>query len=166
MSIAHQLDLELQRLATGGFTPPHRFVLAAPDGRLHGDLESLDSIGCSLNHLEWEPSRPHGAAELKEIAEWLCRQVRYLLEPLAVIETDPAGVHLQIRSYPPTRQPQATSYYEALVSSSGVTLRRYSAPPGAPRQPAPMHVTREILERLVSDLSESSQHAKAGRRVP
>jgi hypothetical protein len=164
MTIADQLELELNQLAAGGFAAPHALQLAVPGGHIRCDLESLDSIGCSLAQIQWAPLKPHTPAELKAIADWLCGQVQYLLEPLAVIETDPDGAHLQIRSYPPTQLPQATSYYEALVSSSGITLRRYSAPPGTPRQAIPMQVTRETLARLVTDLADSAQHATPSTR--
>jgi hypothetical protein len=164
MTTSEQLELELDHLlAGGGVTSGHLLQLAASGGRVECHLVALDSIGCSLQEVRWIAARQYSPTELQSIADWICRQVRYLVEPLRVIETDEEGTQLQIRSDPPTRHPQASVYFEAVVDSSGVALRRYSAPPGTPRQVIAMQLTREVLGRLVGDLAEAPQHAKPCR---
>lgn len=164
MTTTEQLELELDRLlASGGATGNHLLQLSASGGRVDCELVALDSIGCSLREVRWVADGQYPPSQLQSIADWICRQVRYLVEPLRVIETDAEGTQMQIRSDPPTRQLHARVYYEAVVDASGVALRRYSAPPGTPRQIIAMQLTREVLGRLVSDLAQSSQHAKPCR---
>jgi hypothetical protein len=62
---------------------------------------------------------------------------------------------VQVRSQPPQRAPQASFYYEVLVAPQAVTLRRFSAPKGQPRELIPMHLTREVAMRLVQDIGEA-----------
>jgi len=111
------------------------------------------------------PDVPPSPLQRQSMADWLCQRVQYLLEPLRIIESDPDGADLQIRSSPPTQLPHTTSYYEAFVNAQGISLRRYAAPSGAGRQMIPMHLTREILARLVEDLADCPQHAEPTRRA-
>jgi hypothetical protein len=164
MSIARLLEIELNHAAARGASGDNALELAVPAGRVKCRIESVDSIGCSLREVQWVPDAPPSAVQLHTMADWLCGQVKYLVEPLRIIETDPKGAQFQVRSSPPTQESQATSYYEALVSAEGISLCRYSAPSGSSRQRIPMHLTREILARLVTDLAECPQHAEPARR--
>jgi hypothetical protein len=59
-----------------------------------------------------------------------------------------------MRSNPPQKEANCTSYYELLVARSGeLSLSRYSRSVGQAREVVPAHVTREVLCRLAGDLA-------------
>ncbi len=153
MSLLNQIDQELQRLRTAGGSG----VLAAdaPNGRLECDMANVDSLGCAVDQFSFRSDRLHGAPleKLKKIGEDLSRRVTYLLEPIAIIELDAEGVTVQLRSSPPTKDDGTTTYYELNINQEGLTLRRYQAQSGQPRQPIPAHFTHEALRRLARDIS-------------
>ena len=73
---------------------------------------------------------------------------------LSPIETDAQGCIVQMRSNPPQKESDRTSYYELLVSRTGeLSLARYSRAAGQEREVIPAQVTREVLARLVDDFS-------------
>jgi hypothetical protein len=77
-----------------------------------------------------------------------------LLEPISPIETDAHGCVVQLRSNPPQKEADRTSYYELLVSRDGwLSLARYSRASGQKREVIPAQVTREVLLRLVGDFA-------------
>ncbi len=78
----------------------------------------------------------------------------YLLEPISPIELDSQGCVVQMRSTPPQKDADRTSYYELLVSRSGeLSLVRYTRLAGQPREIIPAQVTREVLLRLAGDFA-------------
>ena len=63
-----------------------------------------------------------------------------------------------MRSNPPQKEADRTSYYELLVARTGeLSLVRYSRAAGQPRESIPAHVTREVLCRLAGDLSAAAR---------
>jgi amino acid transporter len=59
---------------------------------------------------------------------------------------------VQLRSNPPQKGEDGTSYYELMVRRGGdVTLSRYQKKSGQIRQIVPANVTREVLQRLAED---------------
>ena len=90
--------------------------------------------------------------ELKAISETLTGKLTYLLEPIGVVEADADRCSVQLRSSPPQKGEDGTSYYELMVRRGGdITLSRYSKKSGQLRQIVPAHVTREVLGRLADD---------------
>jgi hypothetical protein len=84
----------------------------------------------------------------------LASKLTYLLEPISPIETDAHGCVVQLRSNPPQKEDDRTSYYELLVSRSGeLSLSRYSRAVGQKRDVVPAHVTREVLVRMAADFA-------------
>ncbi len=123
------------------------------------ELAALDTIACSFTGLSLRSASltSKTAPELKTIAEGLAAKLTYLLEPISPIETDEAGCTVQMRSTPPQRDANRTTYYELLVARTGsLNLVRYSRTAGNVREIVPAHVTREVLCRLVGDLSEAA----------
>ena len=91
---------------------------------------------------------------LKIKAEQLSARLTYLLEPISPIEIDSQGCVVQLRSNPPQKETDCTSYYELLLSRGGeISLCRYTRAVGQERKPIPAQVTREVLVRLAGDLS-------------
>lgn len=124
------------------------------------ELTSLDTVGCSLVRLAVMDDALTGAdlPRLQQVSQELVRRVNYLLEPIGPIEHDAEGCTVLMRSLPPQKELGVTSYYELLVRTSGeLTLARYEQSAGQPRAAVPFNLTREVLLRLIGDLSEAAQ---------
>ena len=62
-----------------------------------------------------------------------------------------------MRSNPPHKDSDRTSYYELLVSRTGeLSLVRYTRVGDQPREVIPAQVTREVLVRLASDFAAAA----------
>ena len=119
-------------------------------------LVALDNIGCAFLSLavHADVSSPRELADLKGAAERLADRLNYLLEPVSPIEVDSEGCTVQMRSSPPQKDDDGTSYYELLITRAGeLSLSRYQRSAGAERRQVPAHVTREVLLRLVHDFA-------------
>ncbi len=152
MSIQSDIERELKRIqAVSG-----RGLLQVDCevGRVEADLVAVDGIGCSFQTLGLSTSKLAGAGldELKEISQKLTEKLTYLLEPIGLVEADADRCSIQLRSSPPQKGEDATSYYELMVRRGGdITLSRYSKRSGQLRQIVPANVTREVLGRLADD---------------
>jgi hypothetical protein len=138
-----------------------RHQLRASEGsqQLQADLVGLDTLACSFDRLALSSAALAGASVdlLKKTAEALSSRVTYLLEPIQPIEVDPEQCTVQLRSVPPQKDEDKTSYYELLVQRTGeISLMRYQHIDGQGRAPISAHVTREVLTRLVEDFSAVS----------
>jgi hypothetical protein len=122
-------------------------------------LVALDSLACSFTRLALRADKLAAMSldELKRTADQLSSRLTYLLEPISPIEVDEHGCVVQLRSHPPQKETDRTSYYELLVSREGeLSLCRYSRSVGAQREIIPAHVTREVLARLAADFSDAA----------
>jgi len=152
MTIRAEIERELSRLqAASG-----RGLLSVdlPSGRLEADLLAVEPIGCTFQTLAYITSRLATASleELKAISQSLTERLTYLLEPIGLIEADADRCSVQLRSSPPQKGEDATSYYELLIRRGGdISLSRYSKRPGQMREIVPAHITREVLARLSDD---------------
>jgi hypothetical protein len=152
MSIRQDIERELKRIqAVSG-----RGLLQVDCdvGRVEADLLAVDAIGCSFQTLGLSTSKLDGASldALKAISETLTGKLTYLLEPIGLVEADADRCSIQLRSNPPQKGEDETSYYELMVRRGGdITLSRYSKKAGQLRQIVPAHVTREVLGRLADD---------------
>lgn len=151
-SIQSDIERELKRIqAVSG-----RGLLQADcdAGRMEADLLAVDGIGCSFQTLGLSTPKLANAslAELKAISDGLIGRLTYLLEPIGIIEADADRCSVQLRSNPPKKGEEETSYYELMVRRGGdITLSRYGKKAGQLRQIIPAHVTREVLARLADD---------------
>ncbi|HEX3726104.1 MAG TPA: hypothetical protein VHV08_07665, partial [Pirellulales bacterium] len=94
---------------------------------------------------------------VRNTAEQLAARLTYLLEPISPVEIDDQRCIVQMRSSPPQREPDRTTYYELLVDRGGrISLSRYARPRGQTRELIPAQVTREVLLRLASDFSAAA----------
>jgi hypothetical protein len=120
------------------------------------DFTAVDSLGCAFRELRVSADELRNASfdTLKNWAEVLCKRVTYLLEHIGPLELDLEAQIVLVRSTPPARLPEGTTFYELLVKSPGtLCLRRFNQPPhGTERQPIDIHVTQEVLLRLVRDI--------------
>jgi hypothetical protein len=135
-----------------------RHALRCRDGdqELSIDLVALDSLACAFERLALGNAKLAGASvdRLKRVAENLSARITYLLEPVQPIEVDPEQCVVQLRSVPPQKEDDKTSYYELLVQRTGeISLTRYESVVGQGRAPIAAQVTREVLSRLVEDFA-------------
>lgn len=154
MSLKQQLNDELNQRA---ISAAGDLQLVARQGALtmRIDLAAIESVGCNLNSIAIESTDLADASmeRLHRISDGLTRQLRYLMEPLAEIESDVDCCTVQLRSTPPQRDGERRAYYELLVCRGGsVMLTRYEKTAGEPRVPVPASLTREVVLRLVGDL--------------
>jgi hypothetical protein len=80
------------------------------------------------------------------------------MEPLVVLEVDPAAGEAELRSQSPTARGDLRAYYEVRLNAAG-TLRFSRVvfdDASRRRRPAPCQMTREVLERLADDLVASA----------
>ncbi len=143
-------------LAThAGQAGPHRLELDDDGDRLSAELLSIDTLACEFSYLTLHTPKLAGASaeRLQAVAGSLAGRLTYLLEPIAPIEADAEGCTVQMRSNPPQRGDDGTSYYELLVRRGGeLDLRRWRKTPDGTRAPLGATVTREVFLRLVGDL--------------
>lgn len=152
MSIRTDIERELKRIqAVSG---KGLLQVDCDGGRIEADLVAVDAIGCSFQTLGYLTSKLAGASldELKTISQTLTSKLTYLLEPIGVVEADADRCSVQLRSSPPQKGEDGTSYYELMVRRGGdITLSRYAKKSGQLRQIVPANVTREVLGRLADD---------------
>lgn len=124
--------------------------------RLRCHLLALEPLAAAFTRLALRSDKLSAMSSdgLKKVAENLSARLTYLLEPISPIETDAQGCVVQLRSNPPQKDSDRTSYYELLVARSGeLSLCRHTRAPGAARQVIPAQVTREVLVRLAGDFA-------------
>jgi len=158
MSLVSEIQSALAQLSTPSIAP-QTLEAAAAGQRLAIHLAELDSLACGFTSLalESQPLASAGIDQLKQVSEKLAARLTYLLEPISPIEHDAEQCVVQLRSSPPQRDEDRTSYYELLVSRGGrLSLVRYTKPSGGLRQPITSHVTREVLLRIVGDFAQAA----------
>jgi hypothetical protein len=119
-------------------------------------LTALDTLGCAFQSFEVQSDALSSASmdRLRQVAEALSRRLTYLLEPISPIEVDAEQCVVQLRSNPPQKDENGTSYYELLVAAGGrLSLCRFNKAAGNPRHAIPAQVTREVFLRLVADFA-------------
>jgi len=151
MTLLVQARAELQAA-----TAPFRLEVADAQQRLVCEFSALDTLACAFTDftVSTDALAAATAEQLKQLGERLSARLTYLLEPISPIEFDREQCVVQLRSSPPERDEDRTSYYELAVRRGGsLSLRRYAKKPGDVRQAISVNVTREVFFRLVSDFS-------------
>jgi hypothetical protein len=151
------LQSEFQTLLNSQPTGTGQSVSVSCQGQtLACDLSAIDSLACSVTRLALSSPKLSQLSliQLQTIAGQLASRLTYLLEPISPIEHDADSCSLQLRSMPPQKDDQGTSYYELLLRRDGeLSLVRYNRVAGASRQVIPALLTRQVLVRLVGDLA-------------
>ena len=155
MTLRQQAEAALAALISRG---PGPHTLRAKDGAtaLECELTALDTLACAFTRLTVRTDALADASmeKLKRTAESLSKRLTYLLEPIAPIESDAEQCLVQLRSAPPEREDGKSTYYELIIRRGGeVSLCRYLKSADATREIIPAQVTREVLLRLIGDLS-------------
>jgi hypothetical protein len=156
MTMKQQIDQELDRLARAGdlSSSPVTLAVDVSVGRLESRMLAVDSLACAFESLTVSTDRLDEASidELKSLSERLASQLNYLLEPISPVEIDADGCTVQMRSTPPQRDDDGSTYYELLVRRGRLSLCRYHKAKGAARKLIPAQLTREVFLRLTGDL--------------
>ncbi|MEX2141889.1 MAG: hypothetical protein WD894_21670 [Pirellulales bacterium] len=138
---------------------PHRLQCETAGQRLQAEIVALDTLACAFNYLgvELDSLATAPVALLKQVADRLSHRLTYLLEPITAVEVDANQCAVQLRSNPPQKDDNGTSYYELLVKRGGlISLSRFKKEPREVRCLVPAHVTREVFLRLVDDFSKAA----------
>lgn len=143
-----------------GFQGPGTRSAGWSDGQgnhVEADFLTVDLLSCEVQEVRVRKDQLRSApfAALEQWARQVVLRVTYLLEPLAVLELDPAVQRVLVRSRPPVRNPDRTLYYEAVVQAPGeICLRRYAVLLAtATRQGVPLQMTHETFVKLVDDIA-------------
>lgn len=133
-------------------------VVSAQDGpyTIALNVEQSGTVGVSLVQLEFA-SQDHTdwtSDALKAWGDRIAARVTYLMEPLVVIEVDPVGGEVDLRSQSPTSRDGRRTYYEVRMNRQGaLRLGRVAFDEQTRRRSTvPCQLTREVIERLADDL--------------
>jgi hypothetical protein len=154
MSLSTKIAAAAADLAASG-------PIAVEDGphRLALDVRSAGPIGVEADALEFTVlDRPEWTVEaLRAWGDRLASRVTYLMEPLVVVEADPVGVEVELRSGTPTARGERRGYYEVRLDRRGsLRLGRVAFDEAdRRRRSTSFQLTREVLERLADDLVAS-----------
>jgi hypothetical protein len=157
MSLKAAIDAELNRLTILG--GKGRLEVQAGAGQCSAEILRCDTIGCLVDELIYETPLLANATidELKALSSALTTRLTYLLEPIGMTEVDADSAAVQLRSSPPHKDDDGTSYYELLIRRGGaISLRRYRARKGQLRERIPAELTRQVLGRLADDFAAAA----------
>lgn len=159
MTLREKIRDKLEQLTS----VPATIVVDTEAGHFESDIDQLEQLGCTFRRFQWSSDHLAGASRdrLQKLGDDLSARLNYLMEPIAPLEFDKEGFALQLRSDPPARDDDGSTYYEILARRDGLlSLHRYRKLAGQPRQPIAAQVTREVFLRLVRDFEEASVDAE------
>ena len=113
-----------------------------------------EQVGCRAWELNLQRDTP--AADLRTWAGRVSARATGLLEPLRLLELDPAMDTAVLRSDAPAKRGEVLHYYEILLRGKGeANVRRYQASRdgGRRREQVAFALTHEALAKLVRDLT-------------
>jgi hypothetical protein len=124
--------------------------------RVEVKLADCERLGCLLDRLNLEHTKDgHVLFDPVQIEG----KVTYLGERLKVIETEEREGRTILRSSPPRVEGEVISFFEMVLDRfKTLSLVRYQYDPKmGERVPVPAALTRDTLERIISDLIELAQ---------
>ena len=158
MSLSRKIAAALEARRDPGTVPGELTIDESPH-RLTLRLTAAGPVGLAFDALEFQTAA-RDAWPLEALRAWgdrLAARVTYLMEPLSVLEADPTGGQVVLRSQAPTPRGDHHSFYEVRLGREGtlqfgrVTFDEETRR----RRPASSQMTLEVLERLADDLVAS-----------
>ena len=143
--------------------PNRKFETALNQGKVTASDLTVERVGISTPRIDYRFSEPKHYGAAHDVADDVVRRVDYLLEPLAIIESDAGENQVQIRSAKPSQSGDDRRYYEMNVDGGGISIQRFKAT-GNSRENEEIHLTRESFERLCRDLDEAAAPKMNPRR--
>ena len=140
------LEASSSETLSGGATVTARAALADADKytKMTGEIQVSLEGGTAAR-----------GATAQERAERFAGSATYLSEALGFVETD-AGGTATVRSTPETMNGRRSPYFEAKVTESEVTLRRFAPSERGPgRESVPFPLSDDLLERVVNDAANA-----------
>ncbi|HEU5116930.1 MAG TPA: hypothetical protein VFT74_09675 [Isosphaeraceae bacterium] len=135
-------------------------LVSAEEGphRVSMRVRQVNSIAVESDELVFETSSPRSLDDLNAWADRLACRVTYLLEPLALLESDATGTVVELRSRKPAVRSGVRSYDEVRLDATGqLRLTRHAFEETTrTRRQTPFTLSREVLERLVEDLETTA----------
>ena len=118
-----------------------------------------DDVGCLLWELDWLRDATTGRA-VQSLQAWAARladAITSFVEPLKVIEVDPARDEAILRSSDAVHRGGSIRYYELSVRGTReLTLRRYRAhQDGKPREQITFGLTHETVASLADNIARA-----------
>ncbi len=166
--LINDLLSELGKLSGLSVSTPQTTSLTTPDPRnaaelmeVQLDFVEVDKLSCALREIRLNiPSLRQADTDLlKQWTEALCQRITYLMENLGPLEFEPDAGKILIRSTAPTSPAGKKLYYEVLLHAHAggcFSMKRYESVKGQPgRTVVDLHLTHEVLTRLVGDLVET-----------
>lgn len=158
MSLSRKIADALDK-ASGAFAPA--LPVSADDGPHHItlDVTVAGPIGFSATDLLFRADGPERTIdELKDWADRVAARVNYLMEPLRVVEVDPVGVEVELRSAAPSQRQGVRAFYEVRLRRAGTLnlARVVFDNVSRTRRDEAFQMTREIIERLTDDLVDTA----------
>lgn len=159
MSLNPRIAAALDDLARPGPEGPPA-VVSAEEGprRVSLKVRQANPIAVEADELVFETGEARSLSELDAWADRLACRVTYLLEPLALLESDSEGPVVELRSRKPTVRAGARSFDIVRLDGSGrlaLTRHAYLEADRRHRQ-TPFTLSRDVLERLVDDLAATA----------
>lgn len=159
MSLSQKIAAALEARPANGALPCDVSVEHEAN-RLTIHLTASGPVGLAFSTLTLSnQSRPEWTAEaLRRWGDRVASRLTYLMEPLVVLEQDPVGGEVELRSQSPTARGGNRSFYEVRLNRQGtLVLSRVAFDEASrKRQPIACQMTREVLERLTDDIVESA----------
>lgn len=156
MTLSQRIIEELRTAPSG-----QAAQICAFDEKLWMEVELADSgrLGCLLDRLDVQPG---GGCHLNIDPVRMTQEITYLEEELEIIEVEGQGGRTILRSAPPRKEDQITSFFEMVLDpAKGLSLLRYRYDPDmGERTPVSVPLARDTLERLVDDLINLAQDSK------
>jgi hypothetical protein len=156
MTLSQRIIEELRTTPSG-----QAAEICAFDEKLWVEVELADSgrLGCLLDRLDVQPG---GGCHLNIDPVRMTQKITYLEEELEIIEVEGQGGRTILRSAPPRKEDQITSFFEMVLDpAKGLSLLRYRYDPDmGERTPVSVPLARDTLERLVDDLINLAQESK------
>jgi len=146
-----------QQTAEQKLASPARLTAKTESGTLLAEMADVECLACSVWSISFRPAAPRNTTDA---AQQLAADVRYLTEPLQMLEFDKTADMAQVRSAPPAQDAQTRRYFELVVRPDEISMRRYEKTPGQPRRTIPATLTRDVFQRLANDFAG----AAVGRR--
>jgi len=150
MSLTKHINEQLQKAL-----PDQAVTIGASEEKLRMEVKLADSsrLGCLLDGLHLEHTEE---GQLAVDPAQVVERITYLGERLEIIETEGNGGMTILRSTPPRVDGEVVSFFELVLDrSTKLSLVRYKHDPRTnTRAPMRAPLTRDTLERLISDLIE------------
>lgn len=162
MSLKNRIHDELNRMGqVAAGAAPQSLSIDTGSGTLTCELVAIDQLACAFEQFSLQAPKLANATldQLDRVAKNLSQRLSYLLESISPVEKDKDRCIVQMRSNPPQKDDDGTSYYELVVRRGELQLSRFSKASGQVRRVIPANVTREVFARLVIDFAAVAESA-------